>query len=676
MKKVYYMAVVLVTLLMVQSTFAQSQRQTGKFIHSALKKQRVSTPNPIIAKGILKAAEKKQERLENGVQQQQDYAISGAVEPCTDFMMEDTPIGGGPFVDLNTAGLPCGDSCDTPAETTFSVWSNEGYTLDNLLAGSIYELSICEGLGAGSWDAVLTVAYWDGATQTIGEVVVWAEDCSVELEVPEDGNYLVVITEAGNCDGASPNQVDNGSLTVSCIGENPCEEGGGGGGGEAEACTDFIQGASGDGAGGPFTNLNLDAEGNFVPLPCGDACDTPAETPFSVWSNEGYTMDNLAAGSVYELSICTGTGAGSWDAVLTVAYWDGATVGEVVVWGEDCSLEFEVPEDGNYIVVVTEAGNCDGASPNGIDNGVLTVSCVGENPCGELPECDIAITATAASISACSGEEVTLDITAELGTIYEQPTIIWLANGDVGPDGELGTADDVILADEPLEGDIFQAENAVLVGLDVNTVAQTLTNTECEAKPYYFYASILEGTDFTYSLGICNPYPTAEIIVNVAGEPGANSFSVQDDGGGNCGFIIVANCQGTLVTPTSYTASSEPTNVTISVVNDCNDYTEVYNFEACQPTGIEEAVAANFAITALAPVPAISFIDLAFMSKNSETVSVQIYDVTGKLVAQQNINEVQLNNTLRLDIANYSAGVYFISLSNNQYTVTDKFVKE
>ena len=167
-------------------------------------------------------------------------------EPCTDFVQGEFPLGG-PFTDLNP--IPCGDACGTPLVSNFEVYINEGYLFPDLIAGNSYNANICSGPNAGSWNPVLTLAYYDEATTTVGEVVTFAVGCSLDFSAPEDGTYILVITEEGNCDGAPPTQIDNGNLEISCTGDNPCVVG------------DFCESAipidiSLGAVNGPFTNTD------------------------------------------------------------------------------------------------------------------------------------------------------------------------------------------------------------------------------------------------------------------------------------------------------------------------------------------------------------------------------------------------------------------------------------
>jgi uncharacterized surface protein with fasciclin (FAS1) repeats len=90
----------------------------------------------------------------NGVVHVIDAVLVPAGVLCTDYAS-------GPFGNFNSlfggAPEPEFGFCPTNQITGFEVWASESYTVNNFVAGQEYTFSICEGPGAGSWDAVLSV---------------------------------------------------------------------------------------------------------------------------------------------------------------------------------------------------------------------------------------------------------------------------------------------------------------------------------------------------------------------------------------------------------------------------------------------------------------------------------------------------------------------------------------
>lgn len=102
--------------------------------------------------------------------------------------------------------------CTTVA-SPFDVWAGDLYEIAGFVAGIEYVFSICDGVGA--WDPEISVISADGQF-----IVVGVEDCEVTFTVPEDGTYLIGVSEVGACGEATENdQTDNGIPSLTCLGE-------------------------------------------------------------------------------------------------------------------------------------------------------------------------------------------------------------------------------------------------------------------------------------------------------------------------------------------------------------------------------------------------------------------------------------------------------------------------
>ncbi|MCZ4407777.1 fasciclin domain-containing protein [Cryomorphaceae bacterium 1068] len=148
----------------------------------------------------------------NGVVHVIDAVLVPADAICVD-------LAAGPFTDFNTTfgGAPVSEFgvCPTNQLTGFEAWASESYTVDNFVAGQEYTFSICDGPGAGTWDAELTVFDPDGG------LVAIAQDCQITWTAPVDGTYIIGIQEVGECGDSSPNQgTNNGFPTLSCTSDN------------------------------------------------------------------------------------------------------------------------------------------------------------------------------------------------------------------------------------------------------------------------------------------------------------------------------------------------------------------------------------------------------------------------------------------------------------------------
>jgi uncharacterized surface protein with fasciclin (FAS1) repeats len=134
------------------------------------------------------------------------------IDTCTTFL-------GGPYNNFNTAfgGAPVPDAngdCPVNQITAFEVWASEAYVVNNFIEGVEYTFSICEGPGAGSWPAELSIIDADG------NIVAFAQNvCEISWTATYSGTYFIGINEVGACGAASTNtQTDNGYPTLTCSG--------------------------------------------------------------------------------------------------------------------------------------------------------------------------------------------------------------------------------------------------------------------------------------------------------------------------------------------------------------------------------------------------------------------------------------------------------------------------
>jgi len=149
--------------------------------------------------------------------------INGVVHVIDAVLVPDGAIcstfAGGPYNDFNTTfgGAPVSTFgiCPTNQITAFEAWASESYVVDNFVAGQEYTFSICEGPGAGSWDAELSVIDPDG------NLVAIVQDCQITWTAPVDGTYEIGVQEVGECDNTSTNfETNNGYPTLSCTSDN------------------------------------------------------------------------------------------------------------------------------------------------------------------------------------------------------------------------------------------------------------------------------------------------------------------------------------------------------------------------------------------------------------------------------------------------------------------------
>ena len=84
----------------------------------------------------------------------------------------------------------------------------------------------------------------------------------------------------------------------------------------------------------------------------------------------------------------------------------------------------------------------------------------------------------------------------------------------------------------------------------------------------------------------------------------------------------------------------------------------------------------GFDVVSASPVPAVNSVDITFTTASASNVNMNIYDATGKLVINSDINAINGVNTVTIDLTNYAAGVYFVQLNDGTKIVTARIAKE
>lgn len=88
-----------------------------------------------------------------------------------------------------------------------------------------------------------------------------------------------------------------------------------------------------------------------------------------------------------------------------------------------------------------------------------------------------------------------------------------------------------------------------------------------------------------------------------------------------------------------------------------------------------ERAAEVLTLTNVFPVPASSVINLEFIAANAGQATVNIFDLTGKLVSTSNVNATKGSNATNFDISALATGTYFVNITIGSEQVTAKFVK-
>lgn len=96
--------------------------------------------------------------------------------------------------------------------------------------------------------------------------------------------------------------------------------------------------------------------------------------------------------------------------------------------------------------------------------------------------------------------------------------------------------------------------------------------------------------------------------------------------------------------------------------------------EQINSIGIDETT--NESKIALYPNPAKNNLTLLINHNKSELLNVKIYNISGKLILEQQVKSEQGTQQYNLNIADFDAGFYVVSIKAEGFYVTQKFVKQ
>lgn len=111
----------------------------------------------------------------------------------------------------------------------------------------------------------------------------------------------------------------------------------------------------------------------------------------------------------------------------------------------------------------------------------------------------------------------------------------------------------------------------------------------------------------------------------------------------------------------------------INIIGICGDISEPFAFTITGLNDINNNP--NFLITDIAPVPTSNVVNVTYNNLIGSQVSVNIFDVTGRLVNSQQVVSNNGINNLTIDASAFTAGVYYIHLTNGNDTTVGKIVK-
>jgi hypothetical protein len=81
-------------------------------------------------------------------------------------------------------------------------------------------------------------------------------------------------------------------------------------------------------------------------------------------------------------------------------------------------------------------------------------------------------------------------------------------------------------------------------------------------------------------------------------------------------------------------------------------------------------------IVAIAPVPVTNIANIAFTSENNQNITLNIYDITGRITETQYIIGNGNTQYLPINLSQYAAGTYFVVLNDGKNVASEKIIKK
>jgi hypothetical protein len=86
--------------------------------------------------------------------------------------------------------------------------------------------------------------------------------------------------------------------------------------------------------------------------------------------------------------------------------------------------------------------------------------------------------------------------------------------------------------------------------------------------------------------------------------------------------------------------------------------------------------ATTFAFQNIFPIPSSDLVMVSFETATAETVKMALHDISGRIVWQKDMMATAGNNIFDIDISGFSAGVYTLSVANENDFIVERIVKE
>ncbi|MCB0641040.1 MAG: T9SS type A sorting domain-containing protein, partial [Phaeodactylibacter sp.] len=354
-------------------------------------------------------------------------------------------------------------------------------------------------------------------------------------------------------------------------------------------------------------------------------------------------------------------GAGSWVPEFTIIAPSGAIEAFGPGDGDGCSITWTATEEGEYLVVINEAGECGGGPNTGTNNGYPAITCNSGAPCDATP-CNAGTFSTNGETVVC-GTDATVDLMTDENEVSFPPTggFGWLITNSASG-GTGGPAGDFILTGAPYIESYNSDLNGVLAAnflpvLEGNWVIKGAVY-ESSADPFN---TICATTTDSLIVTFANDVPTVDNIV----DNGDGSATVTASGGATPYTYEWSDGQ-TTATATGLTTSDTYT-VTVTDANGCTVESSI------DVIGTSVSNIANVQRLEIGPNPTQGLLQVQLQLSDLDPVRVEILNTQGQQVYMTDLGETLLYED-QIDLRPYANGLYFVRLTVGDASTTERIL--
>ena len=80
--------------------------------------------------------------------------------------------------------------------------------------------------------------------------------------------------------------------------------------------------------------------------------------------------------------------------------------------------------------------------------------------------------------------------------------------------------------------------------------------------------------------------------------------------------------------------------------------------------------------TSIQPIPSSDIVTVAFETPTTQKVTLTLHDISGRIVLEKTVDATQGISATQIDISNFAAGIYTLSMSDSNSLVVEKIVKK